>query len=291
MKKRLFIYLSGLSVVLALSAFMTQSSNGIQGYAGSPGEGTCSHCHGGGSSGSSGITINSIPAFSFNENAELTFMPDSTYQIDVEVTAAGFSKFGFASQILNSSLVNSGTVQSAGTGVKFLNSGFKRTAVHTTPKNAPANTATFSFQWKAPQSGDATIYAIANAVNGNGSTSGDFVLSPVSLPLVAAVVPNPTDTTTVGTKKISEITISDITAYPNPSREVCRVKYILKSGSTIIIELLDFNGHLLKELYNEKESRGVHVHTFSFSGISEGAYLLKFSSGEKSIFKKLLVMR
>ena len=291
MKKKLFVYFGGLSILLASSAFMTQSSSGIQGYAGSPGEGTCSHCHGGGFSASSGITINSIPVFSLNENEELTFMPDSTYQIDVEVMAAGFSKFGFASQILNSSLINSGTVQTAGAGVKFLNSGSKRTAVHTTPKNASANTATFSFQWKAPQNGDATIYAIANAVNGNGNTGGDFVLSPVSLPLVAAVVSNPPDTTTTtGTKRIAEAYVSELMIYPNPCKDLCKIKYSLANNSPVSIQVFDQKGEIIKNLFDGTESCGTQLHLFSFSDLPEGNYILRLRFGTQILHRKIQVL-
>lgn len=291
MKKKLISSLSACTFLLATSAFMTQSSNGIQGYAGSPGEGTCSSCHGGGASSSSAITINSTPTFSFNENAEMTFTPDSIYKIDVEVTAVGFSKFGFASQILSSSSINSGTLQAAGSGVKFLNSGSKRTAVHSTVKNAAVNTVTFSYQWKAPRDGDATIYAIANAVNGNGNTGGDFVVSPVSVPLVAEVVPVPHDTSTVGLKTISELVFSGIVAYPNPCKDVCSLNYNLLRHSEVRIQLLNSEGKLLKSLFAENETPGLHSHSFYFSDLTEGSYFLKISSEKTTFSKKIQLFR
>lgn len=291
MKKKLLSSLSGPVLILATSAFMTQSSNGIQGYTGSPGESTCSHCHSGGFSPSSGITINSIPAFSFNENAEMTFMPDSTYKIEVEVKADGFSKFGFASQILSSSLVNSGTLQAAGSGVKFLNAGLKRTAVHTSPKNASANTATFSYEWKAPHDGDAIIYAISNAVNGNGNTGGDFVLSPVSVPLVAEVIPTPPDTNTVGLKTNNISALSAFVVYPNPSKDLCQVKYGLTTDSKVLIRLLNAEGKLLRELHAANETTGGHNHSFQFDNLPEGFYFIELQMGRQKQCKKIQITR
>lgn len=43
------LFIAGIALI-GTSAFVFKSSNGIQGYAGSPGEATCNSCHGGGSS-------------------------------------------------------------------------------------------------------------------------------------------------------------------------------------------------------------------------------------------------
>ncbi len=271
-----------------MSAFMTLSDNGIQGYTASPGEGTCSSCHGGGFSSSSSTTFNSFPAFSINQNGDAEFMPDSVYQIDVVLNASGFSKFGFAAQILSSSLVNSGTLQAAGSGVKFLNAGQKRTAVHNTPKTAAANTATFTFHWKAPHQGDATLYAIGNAVNGNGSTSGDYVMSPASMALVAA--PAPVDTTiTTGLLMQKNPEPVEWHLFPNPCNTFCQLSYQLAATSNVNLELYDLHGKKVMTLVQEQQMAGNYSQTIQLGQLPDGVYLVKSSSEGKVSCKRLLV--
>src|SRR5688572_16248038 len=75
--------------------FHNKSSNGITGQTGSPGEGTCSGCHGGGSNATT-VSINADPAFVSNE-----YIQGQTYTITVTVSGAGYSKFGFGTEILH----------------------------------------------------------------------------------------------------------------------------------------------------------------------------------------------
>jgi hypothetical protein len=290
-KKKLHLsILAGSLLMLSASAFMFKSSNGIQGFTGSPAEGTCSNCHGGGFSPDAVITITSTPSFSLNANLENEFMPDSIYQITIEVSASNFTKFGFASQILNSNSVNSGTLQSPGTGVKFLNSGAKRTAVHTSPKTGASNSVMFSYQWKAPSNGDAIIYAIANAVNGNNSTSGDFPVAPASMSLIAAPQPEPPDTTITGLRKVDN-GITKVLVYPNPVKDICHISYNLTGNKKVIVELTDLKGTVVKELYDRPTEEGEHTLLKDFSDVPSGIYFIRLSAGSQKITQKLITLQ
>lgn len=290
MKNTLLSLLLIFTALLGSSAFIIKSSNSIAGYTGSPGEGTCSNpgCHNGGTSSSSGITITAVPAFSVNINSDSEYMPDSTYQITIETTANGFSKYGFGCEILTPSATNSGTMFAAGAGVKFLNSGAKRNAVHTTAKNG--NTAQFTFKWTAPSSGDATIYAIGNAVNGNGSTSGDFVISPTSLNLVPA--PTPVDTTIdlVNIREIKTGLVSQVSVFPNPAVGITQISYYLETPKHIRIELVNINGSLVKALYDDRESAGQHSQILNLQNVSSGVYFIKLNADTKMASQKLIVI-
>ena len=291
MKKSTILILLTVVILISSSATLLKYNNGIAGYSGSPGEGTCSNCHGGGSSASSGITITAVPAFSVNTNSETEYMPDSVYQITVETSAPNFSRFGFASQILNSSNTNAGVLQNAGSGVKFLNLGGKRSAVHTTPKVA-VGTALFTFKWAAPSDGNATIYAIANAVNGNNSTSGDFVIPPVSMDLVAAPTPTPpVDTSsTVGLKETKITTLLQVSISPNPVYDLSTISYYLKKTGMVNVELIDMRGTLVKQLYGQTETPGYHSQILNFSGISSGVYFIKTSFDKEKVSQKLITV-
>src|SRR4051812_32283270 len=108
MKKLYLIVLSVSIIVLATSSVTlkkhSSSQNGIVGYTGAPGSfGTCASCHGGGTA--PGITITTVPEFINN-----MYAPDSLYQITVSGSAAGFSHFGFACEILKTGNTDAGTI-------------------------------------------------------------------------------------------------------------------------------------------------------------------------------------
>src|SRR5688572_9187434 len=210
MKKKFIACVLAAIVLTCSSAYVIKSSGGLAGYTGSPGEVTCGTpgCHGGGASAASGITLTATPSFSLGE-----YMPDSVYQISIQMSATGFSRFGFGCEILGKNNTNAGTMQLPGPGVKFLNAfNGRRNALHTIPKLA--GTASFDFQWVAPSTPDTvTFYVMGNAVNGNGSTSGDFPLAPVSMSL--SPKPLPVDPTTLIRELPSFVT--KVYLYPNPA--------------------------------------------------------------------------
>lgn len=293
MKKKFTSALLIFVSILGSSAFITKSSNGITGYAGSPGEGTCSSCHGGGSSSASGITITATPAFSVNINSETEYMPDSVYQIAIAVEATGFTRYGFASQILNNSNTNAGTFQNPGTGVKLLGSTNKRSMVHTTPKIASSGQAvTFTYHWKAPSGGNATIYAIANAVNGNNNTSGDFVISPVSLNLVAAPTPTTNiDSVGVGIKKIAVESVSAVSIYPNPANSLSTMSFYLHESRFITIELIDIRGTSVKQLHKQQQEAGSHSFLLNLNGVASGVYFIRTLADHQKVSQKLITLQ
>ncbi len=170
--------------------------------------------------------------------------------------------------------------------MKFLNSAGKRNAVHTTPKTGNA-IASFTFKWVAPSGGDATFYAIANAVNGNNNTGGDFVISPVSMNLVAAPVPPP-DTNTVGIKENTFVPVTGVSVYPNPASSLTNISYYSKTSSLITVELIDIKGVLVKQLYKQEETPGQHSQLLNIAGIESGVYFIRLLSDNKKVSQKLV---
>lgn len=291
MKKTIGTLILFSAALIGSSAFILKNATGIQGYAGSPNESTCSYCHSGGTSSSSGCTISAVPNFTPNSSSLLEYLPDTLYTITIQAQASGFSKFGFASQILDNNDVNSGNLQNPGSGVKFLNAGTKRTAVHSTPKNAAATgIVTFTYKWKAPAagSGDATIYAIANAVNGNNSYYGDFVIQPVNMPLVEGTPPPPIDL--VGIKE-NQLNVSQVTVFPNPAGDLTRISYYLAQPAKINIDLIDIRGEVLRQLYQENSSPGVHSQILNLQGISPGVYFIRTSANNQRVSQKLITVQ
>jgi len=269
---------------ISTSAFVLKYSTGIAGYTGSPGETSCSApgCHSGGTSATSGITITATPSFTNDE-----YVPGTTYTIAVTASAAGFTHYGFGCEILNDGNTNIGTMQLiSGSGVKFLTAGSRKDAVHTTPKTG--SSVTFSFKWVAPAEGEGnmSIYAAANAVNLNNSTSGDFPITPVSMLIGEGAVP-----INVGLQDLGKTTGYDLSVYPNPTNGASTISYSLKETETIVIELIDISGKRVKELLNEKQNPGDHSQVLNFQSVPAGVYFIRTSAEGLPVSQKLITVQ
>lgn len=289
MKKIITTVTVAFITLIGTSAFVTKNSTGMAGYTGSPVETTCSNngsCHGGGTSSAAGVTITSSPAFSVNANSDNEYLPDSTYQITVTASAAGFSKYGFDCEILDAGFTSVGTIQNPGSGVKFVTVSGRRHAVHTTPKSG--TTVAFTFKWVAPaaSNGDATIYTISNAVNGNGNTTGDFVIPPVSM-LVVEGTPPPSE---VGIKENTKV-VSQISIFPNPVTDLTTISYSLQQTKAISVQLIDIKGSLVKELYKQQDSPGSHSQILNLQGIAPGVYFIKVLADQQKVSQKLITVQ
>lgn len=269
MKKIITILTLGI-ILLGSSAFII-SSGGIVGQTGSPGESTCSACHGGGG-GTTNVSITSNPVFTGNQ-----YVPGQTYTITVTVSNSAFSKFGFDCEILNSSNANAGTMTLALSGVQLANAGARKNATHT----APSTTGVFSFVWDAPTSGNATIYAAGNAVDGTGSTGGDKPGN-TSLALTA-----------LGTDIRKEAIISSqLTLYPNPSTNEFNLQYNLLEKGKVNIDLYNLNGQLITSILNENQSIGIHsVKSNLPMDLATGIYIIKLSIEGIVTTEKMFIKR
>jgi hypothetical protein len=278
MKKTILGLLSAVVLLISTTAFVVKSkySTGIAGFTGSPSEGTCSSCHSGGTSAASGITITATPSFVSNQ-----YVSGTTYTITLDVAATGFTKFGFGCEILNSANTNAGSMQNAGSGVKFLNSGARKNAVHTTPKNGTGTTS-FSFEWVAPTNGGATIYVGANAVNGTGGTGGDFTFNS-SLSL--------TETLGVGVKENNSQSVSNVFIFPNPVTEFTTLSYFLNKTQTVQVQLTDINGKIVKEIFNDTQNAGYQSKIIDLQDVASGVYFIVTTADKQKVSQKLITVQ
>lgn len=167
MKKNI-AYLFTLLIMVSIGVKIFASASGQSGKSGAPGEGTCTSCHGGASTGNIAITHN-IPAGGY--------VLGTTYTITVTVTQTSISLFGFDCTILTSSNTNAGTiVVTNSTQTRTLTSGVKTNITHRSNGGTGTGSHAFQFNWTAPATniGNVTIYATGLAANGNNGTSGDF---------------------------------------------------------------------------------------------------------------------
>lgn len=286
MKKTFTLFTIGTLLLIGASAFVsdTKNSTGMAGYTGAPSEQTCAACHSGGSTATKTISLSSNPSFTGGK-----YLPDSVYAITIDVSAAGFNNFGFGCEILNSSNANIGTMQNAGSGVKFLNAGARRNAVHSAIK-AGTGSVSFTFEWKAPAAGagDATFYACGNAVNANGNTNGDVAVpggALLSLTEGTVAVVQPTFT---AIQETTDKFISNVIVSPNPSSGFSQISYSLKKESLTEIELYDINGKKIKQLVKENEQVGYQSHIINLSSVPAGVYFVRVISDGNQVSQKLV---
>lgn len=279
MKKTLTFLSMAVILITATSAFIINNT-GIAGQTGAPGETSCSYCHGGGSSAASGITITAVPSFSNNE-----YVPNTNYSITVTVQANGFSHYGFGCEILDDNNSNIGTIQTAGSGVKFLTAAGRKNAVHSTPKSG--TTATFSFHWVAPDVGfgNANFYVAANAVNLNNNTSGDFPITPISMQVNegAAVVID-------GVEEHKNI-LSQLSVYPNPANGFANLSYSLNKAGAITVDLLSMDGKQVKQLISENQYPAEQSKFLNLQNVPSGVYFLRVSLNKEQTAQKLIVVK
>jgi len=152
----------------------TTSSGGKSGKTGAPGENNCAQCHG-------GSAVNSgVGSVSINTGMTGGYALGQVYNMSVAVNQSGLSLFGFSIVALDANGASVGNFV-AGTDNHVENltisSNNRQYLTHNTNGGASANSHTFNFSWTAPSSdaGDITFYVSANAANGDGGTSGDFI--------------------------------------------------------------------------------------------------------------------
>jgi hypothetical protein len=195
-KKTLAILIAVGCLLWSFDSFTNRNGAGA-GYTNAPSESNCTSCH----SGSLITSGNALNNFTLTHNfTGGGYIPDSTYNITVTYSESGISRFGFQITALTSDSDDpAGDFASGGSRTRRLTRNYSgKTRVYiehtsTGSSTTSTNTATWNFDWTAPNSnvGDVTFYAVVNAANNNGGNSGDkiyaktFTFSPSTLLPVA----------------------------------------------------------------------------------------------------------
>jgi hypothetical protein len=203
------------------------------GSAGSTADCTGSNCH----SANSSTTIASIALFD-NGAPVTTYTPGKTYTVRVSASVIGTSRprFGFQASCVKAAdgSTQAGTFSAGATYGIAVRSSTPRLVEHTTPLAGSLFSGnyidTVSFSWTAPATGFGKVrfYAVVNAVNFNGTSSGD--------------APNATtteyDPAPVGVSNVNE-QLAGI--YPNP---VSNTLHLRLKGQALSAIVTDLNGKL-----------------------------------------------
>jgi len=254
--------MAGLTGFVVLMASFSEydpgnSSGAPPGYTNSPHDGmNCTHCMGGTATPVVGWITSDVPADGYKN--------DSIYHITVTATGAGNKGFEVSPQDATGALI--GTLYSA-TGMKLVGSGVYIT--HSAAKSG--NPSTWTFQWKAPSTGnnDITFY-------------GSIAVTKLQTKTTTMVISK----NTVG---IGEPEALVTKLYPNPGNGNFTLDLQHQQAGIVQVEVTDMHGRVISHLMNEYRPAGSLHEQFNLSQMS-GIYLVKVFADEKAGVGKLVIL-
>ena len=276
MKKTLLSIFSISIALIGLQVVLVSSSNGRafaanSGNTGAPGEvTTCRSCHGTGF----GTTV-TMAVKDSQGNPVTSYIPGNVYDAEFTVNATGASRYGFQMVSLNSTNgpVNGFATPATNTRLVTLGSG-RQYAEHA----GRSVSNVFSTQWTAPSSGTGTVtfYGGGAAVNNNNGTSGDggntttlSLKENVSVGLVKATLRN------------------ELLVYPNPTRNVIKLKNTASDTKNAVAELYNISGQLvLSKNLNLVENNAERLNV---SKLENGYYILRISNNGDTLEEKIMI--
>ncbi len=269
MKARIFYLFAFLSVALFIFNSNSSGAGAVQNAdrTGSPvGSGSCATCHSGGDFGTN-VSVSLL-----KDGETITqYQPGETYTYRVTINASNNpSAFGFQTvALLGSDNTNAGQFGSPPSTTQVTTLDSRQYFEHA----ARQTSGTIEIEWTAPAegSGDVKIYAVANAVNNNSSTSGD---SPAML----------NEPLTISEAVVSSIFNVDrlsvnLQLYPNPTTDWLNMEVNGASTGAYQMQIIDISGKvLLRQDLDISEKQ--FVKGFSVSTFQPGQYFLRLTDGQ-----------
>lgn len=268
MKKLVFT----LAALLAATYSYTNSGGSPSGRSGSPASNgqTCtgSYCHSGGNA-----TGNEIIEIKVLDNAVATdsIVVPFSGTIALEVQTSNSNKIGFSASVEDAAGNFVGTLTAGNTTKKVGNF-----MTHKSSSTAVGGDGVINWEWvwdaPANMPDSATIYVAVNFTNGNGTTSGDYVL---------------TQTKTIyktGTMNVGEDERVALNLYPNPAQDVLEVVHPKLSE----VKLFDISGRFTAFSGAEQTTSGKV--RMDVSELPRGTYLVHCVFNNGDVHYKHLVL-
>lgn len=272
---------AGLAVGLVLlpSLAQTYAGGAPPNWNGAPGSnGTCVACHSGAdvNSGTGAVTLAAPATFAPGDTLELVVAVDNTtepnperrqgFLISVHDAASG----EHAGQLV---VLDPMTTQPAQGDENFL-----------TQTPVGSTVAEWAMQWVAPEDApdSVTVYVAANAANGNGSPSGDFIYT-----TTAALAKSSTANEPAAQPLAARIEA----VYPNPVRTSATVAYALDRPGAVTLTLFDGRGRTVRTTALGVQAAGAHTVSLRADGLAAGIYFLEVSTPQATDVRPVTVVR
>lgn len=95
--------------------------------------------------------------------------------------------------------------------------------------------------------------------------------------------------TATGIDHFSDFNISELSVFPNPSRGLREISFILNKPSWVNLKILDLTGREVKVLGDQKFEKGLINYFFDDLALQDGIYLFQLSTFEESKAVKFIV--
>ncbi|MCS7073268.1 MAG: T9SS type A sorting domain-containing protein [Bacteroidia bacterium] len=273
--KKLGIYTFLLSVIVfvgTIAVSNTQNNAGKFGVSGAPGENTCLQCHGG------NPLNHSSGSVMISSSRGTKYLPGATDTLTITISRSGSPKYGFclSAQANGQSVGTFSLLEPTRTQIGT-QSGKTYISHRSNAGTSSTGSTTFTVAWTAPATniGNLTFYVSANAVNGNGTSSGDFVFTSsleVSPDIASSLDENPW--------------ITNLRIFPNPASDLVALEGNILSENPFSVTVRDWQGKIICQ---ETFHKNLLQTALSTSGWSSGIYWIEIACGNKKIHKKLLI--
>jgi Ricin-type beta-trefoil lectin domain-like len=89
--------------------------------------------------------------------------------------------------------------------------------------------------------------------------------------------------------KIVNINQNDVTLNPNPAENNTLITYEIKAPSLVVIQLLDINQKLLKNIFTGRQTRGKYNQNINLGSFVNGIYFIKIAIGNEPIITEKII--
>lgn len=237
-----------------------------EGNTGSPTDGkSCASagCHSGSTIAGSNMITHNIPPEGYK--------PGKNYTIEVKVSKASSSKFGFQFTAEKSDGTAAGSLTSGGASTVVSNTG-KYVSHAGNQVTGAGGSKSWAFTWTAPAANTGTVkfYVAGNASNGNGNTSGD------EIQLSSEEVKEQGVET--GIESVS--VYNGFHFYPNPASENLN----LKTQESGMVTITNISGEVQSQIEVESGLSKIDLST-----LKNGVYFISFSNDEGVLSNQTLI--
>ena len=87
---------------------------------------------------------------------------------------------------------------------------------------------------------------------------------------------------------IEEMTLSNLSVYPNPAATMTKIQFDLKYTSKIEAVMYDLNGTVVRKVHRGKVEAGTLVETIDVSDLAPGMYIMKVNIGEEVYSEQII---
>ncbi len=241
----------------------------------------CGTCHGASSSAATSLSVSQAVG------NKIFVTPGQNIRLDVIVANAGRPAAGINIGVKGSATSDDNVGTIAPIEGSSLRNDFSGELTHSSPRTLSGGSATFTFQWTAPETeGSVFLRATANAVNRNGTPdAGDQwnFLEPVEI-VVGSVASVP-----------HHRTMSSAAVFPMPATGSVVVESPAATGEEFHVRVVDAQGAVV---YTGSSTASSDIIQYGWPGTSStgvpappGSYLILLSNERRSILGKAIIQR